>query len=205
MSRQLQPNNAANYRRAAYMQPAHNATLYNPRSPMRPQMGQYTQSHAPQPRRRRGPEFPVEIWEKIIAFVPRRGQLMCLLVCRMFYTVTLRFLLGTVSIHLEQETCYFDNGGQWDFIWRSREGTPIDTALQCNRLLWRIARDPNWARNVRTLILFMEDKPDIARKFALALISAIELTVVHRPCIYRACFARFTTLAGFPACCHSVV
>lgn len=141
-----------------YLQATPQPPMYNyPRN-------QQAQHPLPHPRRRMPPAFPVEIWEKVAVFLPRRHQITCLYVCRMFYEVALRFLLSTISIHLEENTCYFDNGGQWNERWREREGTAVNTVVQCNRLLWRISREPNLAKSVRTMVLFMEDQTDTRRK-----------------------------------------
>lgn len=131
----------------------------NPYSSNHPQVyypasSQLPQRPAQKSSRRRPPAFPVEVWERILSFVPREDQLSCSCACRMFHAILPRFLLSTVSVHMENEAV-FDRSGQCNAS--SREGTQvINTVRPSIRLLVRITNDPNWAKHVRTMAVFMD-------------------------------------------------
>ena len=97
------------------------------------------QQHAVQPHRRKTPQLPVELWMKVIAFLPRRELITALFVCRMFKEIAWKTLLDIVYVHLEND------------------GTP-DSIAKANILLYNIATKPTWAKYVKNMVVFMDDQ-----------------------------------------------
>jgi hypothetical protein len=107
--------------------------------------------HIGQPRTvqryRCNPELPTELWEKIIAVIPRRDQIAFLTVSKTFYSLALRALLSVIKLHLND----------WE----------EDVIMLCNGLLTRISCQPSWAKCVRVLMLYIKDQVDYRCGFSL--------------------------------------